>query len=116
MGMEIDFDAFLDPVDADEDPGLWQNMDVQRHPGARWLITGQATGRRERHRVTLTADLHCPRLKQQSNEGSVTCPAQNPGRSATVHSTVSGIWAISLAILTSSACASSAGASTWRRK
>ena len=47
MGMEIDFDAFLDPVDADEDPGLWQNMDVQRHPGARWLITGQATGRRE---------------------------------------------------------------------
>jgi hypothetical protein len=47
MGMEIDFDAFLDPADADEDPGLWQNMDVQRHPGAQWLITGQATGRRE---------------------------------------------------------------------
>jgi hypothetical protein len=45
MGMEIDFVAFLDPADADEDPG-WQNMDVQRHPGAQWLITGRATGRR----------------------------------------------------------------------
>ncbi len=48
MGMEIDFDAFLDDdADADEDPGLWQNMVVQRHPGAQWLITGRARGRRE---------------------------------------------------------------------
>jgi hypothetical protein len=47
-GMEIDFEAFLDdPAYADEDPGLWQNMDVQRHPGAPWLITGRASGRRQ---------------------------------------------------------------------
>ena len=42
--------------------------------------------------------------------GSVTFPVQNPG-SAAVHSTVSGFRATSLAILTSSACASSTGAS-----
>jgi hypothetical protein len=47
LGMELDFDAYLDHADAGEDPGLWQGMVVQRHPGARWLITGQATGRRE---------------------------------------------------------------------
>jgi hypothetical protein len=47
-GMMIDFGFFLDdPARADEDPGLWQNMDVQRHPGAQWLISGRATGRRE---------------------------------------------------------------------
>ena len=48
IGMEIDFDAFLDDwAFADEAPGLWQNMVVQRHDGAQWLITGRATGRRE---------------------------------------------------------------------
>jgi hypothetical protein len=47
-GMAIDFDAFLgDHVYADEDPGLWQNMVIQCHPGAKWLITGRARGRRE---------------------------------------------------------------------
>jgi hypothetical protein len=47
-GMEIDFDAFLnDHVYADEDPGLWQNMVVQGHQGAQWLITGRAEGRRQ---------------------------------------------------------------------
>jgi hypothetical protein len=30
-GVAMDFDWFLgDDVNADEDPGLWQNMDVQR--------------------------------------------------------------------------------------
>jgi hypothetical protein len=48
VGMAIDFDVYLgDSVDADEDPGLWQNMDVQRHPGTQWLIIGRAIGRRE---------------------------------------------------------------------
>ena len=48
LGMEIDFDAFLgDHVYTDEDPGLWQNMAIQRHPDAQWLITGRATGHRE---------------------------------------------------------------------
>ena len=48
LGMEIDFCAFLgDPAYADEDPGLWQNMVVQRHEGAQWLITGRAIGRQE---------------------------------------------------------------------
>ena len=48
VGMMIDFDAYLGGhAYADEDPGWWQNMVVQRHPGARWLITGRATGRRE---------------------------------------------------------------------
>lgn len=47
-GMEIDFEAFPDdPAYADEDPGLWQNMDVRRHPGAPWLITGRTIGRRQ---------------------------------------------------------------------
>jgi len=27
---------------------LWQNVDVDRHPGAQWLITGGAIGRRHR--------------------------------------------------------------------
>jgi hypothetical protein len=48
LGMEIDFDAWLQGwADADGAPGLWQNMVVQRHQGAQWLITGRATGRRE---------------------------------------------------------------------
>ena len=48
-GMHLDFAWHLgDHMYADcEDPGLWQDMDVQRHPGARWLITGRAEGRRE---------------------------------------------------------------------
>lgn len=47
-GMAMDFDWCLgEDVDADEDPGLWQNMDVQGHPGVQWLITGRARGRRE---------------------------------------------------------------------
>ena len=46
--MAMDFDWRLgDDVDADEDPDLWQNMDVQRHPGVQWLITGGARGRRD---------------------------------------------------------------------
>ena len=48
LGMEIDFDAFLgDHAAADEGPGLWQDMAIQRHQGAQWLITGRASGRRE---------------------------------------------------------------------
>lgn len=48
LGMEIDFCAYLgDPAYAAEDPGLWQNMVIQRHEGAQWLITGRAKGRRE---------------------------------------------------------------------
>ena len=47
-GMAMDFDWCLDDdVDADEDPGLQQNMDVQHHLGVQWLITGRARGRRE---------------------------------------------------------------------
>lgn len=35
VGMKIDFDAYLDGhAYADEDPGWWQNMVVQCHPGA----------------------------------------------------------------------------------
>jgi hypothetical protein len=33
------------PVSGDNSAG--QNMDVQRHPGVQWLITGRAKGRRE---------------------------------------------------------------------
>jgi hypothetical protein len=48
LGMEIDFCAFLgDPEYADEAPSLWQDMVVQRHEGAQWLITCRAIGRRQ---------------------------------------------------------------------
>ena len=41
-GMAMDFDRCLvDDVDADEDPRMVQNMDVQHHPGAQWLITSR---------------------------------------------------------------------------
>ncbi len=46
--MAMDFDSYLGVYEDDgEDPGLWRNLDVQRHPGADWLITGRAIGRRE---------------------------------------------------------------------
>lgn len=46
LGMEMDCCAFLgDPAFANEDPGLWQGMTVQRSEGAEWLITGRATAR-----------------------------------------------------------------------
>jgi hypothetical protein len=48
LGMEIDFCAFLgDPEYADKARSLWQDIVVQRHEGAQWLITGQAIGRRQ---------------------------------------------------------------------
>ena len=48
VGMAMDFDWRLGTCEDDgEDPGLWQNVDVDRHPGAQWLITGGAIGRRE---------------------------------------------------------------------
>ena len=48
VGMAIDFDLCPGASeDADAVPGLWQDLDVQRQPGARWLITGRATGSRQ---------------------------------------------------------------------
>jgi hypothetical protein len=48
QGMVQDFWwALEDPADADEDPELWHDMDIQHHDSAQWLITGRATGRRE---------------------------------------------------------------------
>ena len=84
-----------------------------------WSPNGR-TGQRDRsgslqaHRRSTSDRPADHRCRQESSEnqvrlgrwGSVTFPVQNPG-SAAVHSTVSGFRATSLAILTSSACASS---------
>lgn len=46
LGMEIDCCAYLgDPAYADDDSGLWRNMEVRRSEGAEWLIAGRALGR-----------------------------------------------------------------------
>jgi hypothetical protein len=43
LGMEIDACAYLgDSAFADE-PGLWQDMSVQRSEGSEWLIIGRAS-------------------------------------------------------------------------
>jgi hypothetical protein len=48
LGMEIDCCAFFgDPSYSDDDPGLWEDMEVRRSEGAKWLIAGRAVGRRE---------------------------------------------------------------------
>jgi hypothetical protein len=44
--MEMDCCALLgDPALANDDPGLWHDMTVERSEGAEWLITGRAVGR-----------------------------------------------------------------------
>jgi hypothetical protein len=45
--MEIDAGAYLggDPDCADDDPGLWHDMGIQRSEGSEWLITGRASGK-----------------------------------------------------------------------
>lgn len=48
LGMEIDCCAYFgDPSYADDDPGLWADMEVRRSEGAEWLISGRAVGKRE---------------------------------------------------------------------
>lgn len=48
LGMEIDFGAYLaGGAFPDASAALWRDMAVHRHDGARWLITGRATGRRD---------------------------------------------------------------------
>jgi hypothetical protein len=47
LGMEIDCCAHLgDPSYADDNPVLWQDMEVRRTEGAEWLISGHAVGKR----------------------------------------------------------------------
>lgn len=46
LGMEIDACAYLgDPLYADDDPGPWRDMTVQRSEGSEWLIRGHAPGK-----------------------------------------------------------------------
>ncbi len=46
--MEIDACAYLgDPAYAEDDPGLWHEMSVNRSEGSEWLITGRASGKAE---------------------------------------------------------------------
>lgn len=52
LGMEIDACAWLgDPAYADEDPGFWRDMSVQRSEGAEWLIAGLANGSANNGRI-----------------------------------------------------------------
>lgn len=45
LGMEIDACHYLgDPAYADEAPGLWHDMHVERSKGSDWLISGRASG------------------------------------------------------------------------
>ena len=36
-----------DPAYAEDDPGLWHEMTVNRSEGSEWLITGRASGKAE---------------------------------------------------------------------
>lgn len=48
LGMEIDACAYLgDPAYADDEPGLWRDMSVNRSEGSAWLISGRASGKTE---------------------------------------------------------------------
>ena len=78
LGMEIDFDTWLQGwAYAEAAPGLWQNMVVQRHQGAQWLITGRATGRRE-DAEAIGAELariweECLRYRYRAGQRSKPC-------------------------------------------